>query len=68
MEDNKSFGQRLKELRTKNNETQQQASEVIGIHINTLKNYEKGDRVPNANELIKIKNHYNVSYEYLLES
>jgi len=66
MEDNKSFGQRLKELRTKNNETQQQASEVIGIHINTLKNYEKGDRVPNANELIKIKNHYNVSYEYLL--
>ena len=50
MEDDKSFGQRLKELRTKNNETQQQASEVIGIHINTLKNYEKGDRVPNAND------------------
>lgn len=66
MEDNKNFGQRLKELRMENNETQQEASEIIGIHINTLKNYEKGDRVPNVNELIKIKKHYNVSYEYLL--
>lgn len=65
MEDNNKFGQRLKELRIENNETQQKASEKIGIHINTLKNYEKTGRIPNANELIKIKNHYNVSYEYL---
>ena len=66
MEENNNFSTRLKELRAQKKESQQEASEAIGIHINTLKNYEKGTRLPNANELIKIKNHYNTSYEYLL--
>ena len=63
------LSEKLRELRKATNRTQQQVADEIGIHINTLKKYEdlKNDSLPNAVEIKKIKNYYNVSYEYLLE-
>lgn len=60
------FSKRLKELRTERGETQQVACNEIGIHINTLKNYENGERLPNLGEFLRIKDHYGVSFEYLI--
>lgn len=60
------FSKRLKELRTERGETQQVACSEIDIHINTLKNYENGERLPNLGEFLRIKDHYGVSFEYLI--
>lgn len=60
------FSKRLKELRTERGETQQVACNEIDIHINTLKNYENGERLPNLGEFLRIKDHYEVSFEYLI--
>ena len=60
------FSKRLKELRTERGETQQVACNEIDIHINTLKNYENGERLPNRGEFLRIKDHYGVSFEYLI--
>ena len=60
------FSKRLKELRTERGETQQVACNEIDIHINTLKNYENGERLPNLGEFLRIKDHYGVSFEYLI--
>ena len=60
------FSKRLKELRTERGETQQVARKEIDIHINTLKNYENGERLPNLGEFLRIKDHYGVSFEYLI--
>lgn len=60
------FSKRLKELRTERGETQQVACKEIDIHINTLKNYENGERLPNLGEFLRIKDHYGVSFEYLI--
>lgn len=62
----KIFSSRLLELRLKKGETRLNASKTIGIHNNTLRNYEEGERLPNILEFKKICDHYNVSYQYLL--
>ncbi len=63
------LSEKLRKLRKATNRSQQQVADELGIHINTLKRYEdlKNDYLPNAVEIKKIKNYYNVSYEYLLE-
>ncbi len=50
--------------------TRQIASAEMGIGFTTLKNYEDDDRnerLPDIIELMKIKEYYEVSYEYLLD-
>lgn len=65
------FTERMKELREEKGKkekrqlTQAIASKEMGIHVNSLINYEF-DRFPKTDQLIKIKNYYKVSYEYLL--
>ena len=61
--------EKIKELRKNNNETQEQLAESIGIGISTLKTYEskKGTRKPDIETLKKIKEHYDVTYEYLFD-
>lgn len=67
----KSFGERLVKLRkAKEKETGKKitpaiASNDIGIHVNALNNYEY-DRFPQVEQLIKIKEYYKVSFDYLL--
>lgn len=65
------FQNRLRKLREekglKENQqlTQRKASLEMGLSENALRNYENY-RLPNLESLIKIKNYYGVSYEYLL--
>lgn len=46
--------------------TQQEISEDMGLGTNTLSSYETGSKTPRIQQLIKIKNYYNVPFEYLL--
>jgi len=68
------FTKRMKQLRlekgAKENKelTQVAVSEALGIHVNTIRSYESStlNQIPKIEQLMKIKNYYNVSYEYLL--
>ncbi len=61
-----TFSEKMKELRKKTGKSQEQVSQEIGIAISTLRYYENG-RLPDTFQLKKIKNYYNVPYEYLLD-
>lgn len=68
------FTKRMKQLRLEkgakeNRElTQVAVSKDLGIHVNTVRSYESNslNQIPKLEQLMKIKNYYNVSYEYLL--
>lgn len=52
----------LKAIRVNKGETQEEASKGIGISIETLANYEKGNTYPDIPTLKKIEKHYDVNY------
>ena len=56
----------LRNLREKYNLTQQQIADELGIQRPTYSRYEKGERQPNYNLLIKIADYFNISVDYLL--
>ena len=68
------FGERLynlrinKGLKESRDITQELASEEMMIHVNSLRKYEtsKPVSIPKLEQLSKIRNYYEVSYEYLL--
>lgn len=62
----KKCGQRLIEIRKKNNLSQADFSKRIGISRNTLSGYELGTRSPDISTLHKISLEFNVSLDYLL--
>ena len=61
-----AFAQRLKELRTENNLTQQQVATKLGIRQQSYTRYENGAGEPSLDTLIAIAKIYNVSVDYLL--
>lgn len=60
-----NFHEKMKLLRNELGLTQEQACKKIGIGIASIKNYEK-DRLPDSQQLKRIKEFYKVPYEYLL--
>ncbi|MFA5603793.1 MAG: helix-turn-helix transcriptional regulator [Bacilli bacterium] len=60
----KAFAERMKQLREEKQLSRNAVSKEIGIHINSITEYERG-RVPSLENLKKIKDYYQVSYEYL---
>lgn len=60
-----NFSDKLKLLRKEQHLDQKQASEKIGIALSTLRKYEQVGK-PDVPQLIKIKEYFNVSYDYLL--
>lgn len=68
----KEIGKRLVDLRTKKSKemgrtlTKGEASRKMGLGVNTLGLYEHGEKIPDIKQLIKIRNYYNVSFDYLL--
>lgn len=60
------FGERLRELRLKNNYTQKQIAERLGVAISAVSSYESGVRYPTYDSLIKIARIFRVSTDYLL--
>lgn len=60
------FGERLKELRTKRNLSQQELSEILNIGRSTLANYEQGKREPNFETLELFADYFNVDMNFLI--
>jgi transcriptional regulator with XRE-family HTH domain len=56
----------LKKLRDEHNLTQQQMADIFGLQRPTYTRYEKGERQPDFETLIKISDYFNVSVDYLL--
>lgn len=61
-----SFSKRLAAVRKERGLTQQQMSEVIGIHLSQIKRYESGDTQPSLEVLRKITIALNISADTLL--
>lgn len=60
-----NFQEKIKLLRNELGLTQEEASSKMGIAISSLRNYE-GGRLPDSQQLKRIKEFYKVPYEYLL--
>ncbi|MBQ3532352.1 MAG: helix-turn-helix transcriptional regulator [Oscillospiraceae bacterium] len=58
---------RIKELRKQKGISQLKMAMDLHTSQNTISRYERGDRQPGANELIKIADYFGVSVDYLLE-
>ena len=60
------LGQRLKELRTEKNMTQQQVARALDLHSVTYLHYEKDQREPPLIILAQMAKFFEVSTDYLL--
>lgn len=63
--DRKSVGQRIKELRKKNNETQKDLADIINSTPNSISKLENGDMGLTFENMLLIAEHFNVSLDYL---
>lgn len=62
-----SFGEKLREIRTQENLTQQEMADRIGVSLRTLKSYELGETLPRYRKIYhKIAEEFNVDVNYLL--
>ncbi|SMF44455.1 Helix-turn-helix [Desulfovibrio gilichinskyi] len=59
-----SIGDRIKKVRGKI--SQKEFSSTIGVAQNTLGNYERSERTPNADVIVTIAKEFNVSFDWLL--
>lgn len=57
---------RLKELRTKNGWSMKQTAAKLGLAYTTYISYEKGEREPNSEMLIKLSDFFGVTIDYLI--
>ena len=53
---NKAIGARLRELR--GDRSQQEIANAIGVEVMTISNYERGERVPNDENKIKLASYF----------
>lgn len=60
------FGNRLKETRTKNKETQEMLGDVLGISKSRISEMESGINTTTAEKIALICEHYQISSDYLL--
>lgn len=60
------IGDTLKRLRTKKGLTSEELCSKIGIKGGSYRNYERNDRKPGYDTLVKLADFYNVSTDYLL--
>ena len=60
-----TFAERIKELRTERNLTQEQLGEVIGVKHYSIYSYEKGRAYPEMRGLVKLADYFGVSMDYL---
>lgn len=60
------FASLLKELREKTGLTQGKISEILNVQTRTYGSWERGERQPDFETLVKIADYFNVSTDYLL--
>ena len=64
--DRSERGAILKKLRESKNERQSEIAKIVGVTQQAYQRYENGTSEPNADGLIVIANHFNVTVDYLL--
>ncbi len=62
----KVFCERFKDLRLENNLTYVKLAEILKVSNNTVKRWELGERLPNAENIYNIALYFKVSADYLL--
>ena len=60
-----TLGEKIKTLRKKRY-TQEELADRLGIHVNTLVRWERGDRMPTADKLKELANILGTTSDYLL--
>ena len=60
------YGNKIKELRLKNNMTQKELADFLGVTPKAVSFYELNQREPSGDILIKIAQKFGVSIDYLL--
>ena len=60
------FFQRLEDLRTDKDMTQQDVGDILSCHRDVYRRYEKGERAIPVWALIKLADYYGVSTDYIL--
>ena len=60
------FGQRLKEVRIKNGETQADLGKLLGMGKSPISEMEKGKHTTTAEKIALLCKHYKISSDYLL--
>lgn len=60
------IGERLKNLRKKNNYSETEVARYLGISVSALSSYERDVRKPSYENLVKLSSLYNVTLDYLL--
>ena len=60
------FGERLKEIRKKNRETQDDLALVLDVGKSHISEMERGNRTTTAEKIALICAHYHISADYLL--
>jgi len=58
--------ERLRLLRKEQNLPQEKTAAEIGVGFSTYRRYETGERVPDADVLVRIADYYGVSLDYLV--
>ncbi len=65
-EKNETFPKRLQRLREQRGVSRRVLSELCGLSVNVISNYEKGKRRPNADAICALSDYFDVSSDYLL--
>lgn len=60
------FQQTLRQLRRQHGLKQDELSRKLKVHVTTLKNWESGNSVPDAENICAIADFFHVSTDYLL--
>lgn len=63
---NEAVGKRIKEIRESNNLTQEQMAEILKVTTNAVRDYEKGNYGISKDVMLLLRQHFNVSIDYLL--
>ncbi len=58
--------EKLHDLRVKMNYNQQEVADLMGVSTSTICAYERGDRTPSLESLLKLTKIYHCSCDYLL--
>ena len=66
MYSNEIFGERLRGLRKRTGETQQELAEFVGIKPHQMGEMENGRKAPTYSKLAQLCEHYNITADYLL--
>jgi len=61
-----AFGINLRKLRRKHKLSQKELADLLGFGTSTIAQYENNKREPNFERLRKIKEFFEVSYNYLI--